>query len=290
MNTQNSPKSNMTPFAYEVLYKIYKYVSLALTAITCVFGALSFYKCSEECGNYLPTSPLTNVFCVILVIDVIFAISAMLLFKKAGRILTENKIPKYFSLIPAAAATYCLVTLSTSTERGVLDIFLMICAALTLLFCISRTVKLNDALALCAGYGQVIFGILLVARIYLDSSIEMNAPTKLLLQFAAITVSFSTLSDIRVLIDKSNAIQFVSSKALVACLCPVAFIAVTTLQRVKDGTDKEYLCFALFLLAYAACEIVKLFTANVDCCGNYYEDLDDYYVSDEKESEEQDTI
>lgn len=282
MNTQNSPKSNMTPLAYEVLYKIYKYVSLALAAITCVFGALSFYTCGEECENYLPASPLTTVFYVILVIDVIFAITAMLLFKKAGRILSENKIAKYFSLIPAAAATYCLVTLSTSTERGVLDIFFMICAALTLLFCVSRIAKLPDVLALCAGYGQVIFGILLVARIYLDSSIEMNSPAKLLLQFAAIAVSFSTLSDIRLLLGKGNAIQFVSAKAFVAFLCPVAFIATTALQKARDGTDKEYLCFALFLLAYAVCEIVKLFTANADCCGNCYEDLDDHYVSDEK--------
>ncbi len=286
MNTQKNPTSYVSPFVYETLYKTYKYATILLALLTCALGASVFILFSEESGNYLTSSSLTVVFYVLLCIDVIFAISASFLFKRADGISCESKIARYTNLVPAAAATYCLVTLSTSTERSILDILLIITAAFTVLFCVSKTAKLPDALSIGAGYGQILFCVLIVVKFYLDLSVEINAPAKLLLQFSAILAAFSTLSDIRCILGRSNAAQFVFSKTLVACLSPVAFVAVLTLPKASTGELRDYLCYAVFLLTYAICEISSLLLATVKYPEGYYEYLDSLYVpADEEEHE-----
>ena len=289
MNIKSPPTAEVTFSHSEKLLKICKGVSLALVAITFALGALAFSNSSKDNGNYLILSPLSAFFYATLVTDVVFTLFLLIIFRKAGRVKSEDKKANFLSLLPAAAATYCLVSLSANTDRGVLDVLIMISAALSILFCVSKIAKISDVLTVLSGYGQVFFGIFIVAHVYLDHSIELNSPAKLLLLFSSSLMTFSVLSDLRYTLGRNNAAHFICFRFLAACLSPVAFVAILNVSATNNGEIKKHLCFGIFLLSYALCEMIRLLLATYERPTDPQEQYRDPGAAD-SEKQEQDTI
>jgi hypothetical protein len=287
MNEQNSPKTDTNVILFEQPYKIYKYVALAISAVICALGAILFLLFSEKSSNYPIPSPLQTLFIILLVTTAMFSVLSCLFFKKAGRIGCDARLPDFFRVLPAAAAIYCIITEISAVEKNTLKILLIISAAITVMHCISRALKLHYIITATSGLAQALFGILTVAKFYLNSSVELNAPAKLLLIFGALFSVFATLADLRAILGENNAAGFVISNILSICLPVIALVAILKLPLISSVYSRDFLPYGIFFFSTAICEIVKLPFTKVCVPSEVYEELDSLYTFPEDYDDEQ---
>lgn len=249
--------------------KIYKYEGAVLAALTVIIGFISFWPLRNSESRYLPKAPLSIIIYIILAIDVIFALSALFVFKRGNRIDTEphGKLRYINSIVILSELPVFVYIGKRFVESGfnMLTLFLAITALFALLYnSIQILERREPAAAAFFGYFQILFCVIIIAELYLDLAVEMNAPVKLLIEFSAAAIILSTLADIRSLIGRPADKQHVFSKLLVAFLCPLSLIsAVIIFSGNNEKYQENYLYYSLFLFAYGICVIVKLISSRI---------------------------
>lgn len=260
MNRPQASKSKRSPLT------VYKLGTAVILLLTAAIGLIAFLAFFENGSRYFEDSPAKIILYVSLALAVIFALSAFFTSKKIGKIEITKKTPYNLSLIPTATAIAVFAIAATEItkgDNGTISIIMVISLLGVALYHLSDVFKFPSSVKLALGYVKIIFCILLISKLHLDFDVELNSPLKLLTQFSAATLVLSTLSDLRVLIDRASTGYFICSKI---CYLTVSLLgAVGALTEVVCNLDKygiDLLIYPIFFLSAAIPTAVRFFTAS----------------------------
>lgn len=260
MNRPQASESKRSPLT---IYKLGTAVILFLIAAVGLIAFLAFF---ENDSRYFEDSPVKIILYVILALAIVFAISAFFTSKKIGKIEIAPKTLYNLSLIPTATAIAIFAIAATEItkgDNGTISIIMAISLLGVALYHLSDVLKFSNTIKLALGYVKIIFCILLISKLHLDFDVELNSPLKLLTQFSAATAVLSTLSDLRILIDRASTGYFICSKI---CYLTVSLLGtVGALTEVACNLDKygiDLLIYPVFFLSAAIPTAVRFFTAS----------------------------
>ena len=238
--------------------------AVALLLIT-AFSALTFSTRIEDTRRYFASSSFTFIFYALIILTLLFAIVMSLLLKKADRLApTDNAASKYSSLLPAIALIPILIQAFRTTPRNFFSVAIMATALFSVVFCLTSLSTMPKSLALISGYMQILFCIFIIAKLYLDHSVELNAPVKVLTQFAAAATTLSVVADLRYLVERPVTAQFIFSKSAAILFSLISGIgALTEVLPHPDKYGTDYLIFPIFFFAYGIHTAVRFFSATM---------------------------
>lgn len=259
MNEQQ--KSNSLAF------RIFKIASLALALALIATAAISFAIGFDERVRYFINSPVNIPLAVILALTVVCAIASLFIFKGRAVKRNRNLIFGIFAMLPAIAtirlalqSAWDALLAFGAQENGerafdVWAVLAIVTALLSILYCFTEFFDLGKVVKLLSGYGQVLFCVVTVAKFYVDFSVELNSPIKLIIQFAAVAVLLCTLSDMREFLGRANASFFAASRLLSIALGILAAFALFAEIIPSVGAEftygNDYRTFALVFILFA---------------------------------------
>ena len=242
---------------------IYKLCTAVILAMTAVIGLVSFLVFFDSDARYFKSTSIASILYITLALTAILAISAAFLSERIGKIEIAPQSP-VLSLIPAATAITILIISIIEIVKGNTTSYATLTSVLLLgvaFYHLADALKAPAALKLALGYVKIIFCILIITRLHLDFKVELNSPLKLLAQFSAATTILSTLSDLRVIIDKSSTGYFILSKI---CFLTASLLgAIGALTEVASRPDKytiDLLIYPILFLTMAIPSAVSFFT------------------------------
>ena len=252
---------------YEARLKIYKRGALIYAILALAVTVAAFIIGAKAENRYLSDNLFTYLFYVSIALTVIFAVSALFSFKGHGICRSERSKSSILSALTCAGVICIDVTVLptvVSGEAGVLGIPILIASLFAILFSLSDIFPLGKGLTILSGYAQIFFCLFLIAKLYLGHSVEMNAPVKLLSQFSLAAVALGTLSELRILLDRSVAGMYVLS-AIFSATLPIAATAASLIEALTDPVKYTsiYLAAPLFALSFAIPSLLKLMKARV---------------------------
>lgn len=247
--------------------KKYRIASIIATLLTVIIGTIAFILRSDSVGSYFERLPFKTLLYILIILDILIALSASFIFKGKEKIDIENCArPKFLYLLPALASAYIYFSLCkqiVTFKPDALSVVLLISAVFSQIFISSEYIKTGKTLTLISGFLHIVFCILVVAKLYFDWSIELNAPLKLLIQFTAVISALSATADLRVLTDNCSLARFMRVKSILLPLSLLsgigAFIEAITHY---DNYSSAYRIFPAFFFTCAVLEAVKFITAS----------------------------
>lgn len=248
-------------------------VIFALTLTACISGSLAVSD-EDAITNYLPRVTESTVFKITLFTAL--AVSYALLFvtnrskgkqstldgqdrgkevqgkpSRTARII--SCISRYLSLLPSICSLYVFYFALSDESLGSWGNAVMITAfisAIFFLFKISGSLPVGTVLC---GFGVFAFGAIVIASLYLDHVIEINSDFKLLVQFGAVGVIISAISDTRRVLSRIASGWFISLKAIGFVLCSVCPAVIFSLPSI-EGIEFPP-CYSVYSLFYLACAV-----------------------------------
>lgn len=266
MNSDKKPikgSDNAPLVLFKIIFAFFIFASSLL-------GALVFSSSIAPDSRYFTESSGVFALNFSVVPAIIISLCAIFSFKGASIDRRENVASRIAALFTAAAATVPFIYYICSSlllprndatpASGDISMLLLAITSMTVfLFSLSAVFDLGNTITLISGYCQVAFCIITVTSFYLDYSVELNSPIKLLLQFAAVAIMISTVSDLRFIIGRPIAPFFVISKLFAAALPILYFIAfVAEIAPNMSKYSHDYAIFVPFFLCYGIASTIKL--------------------------------
>ncbi len=234
-----------------------------IAAIAALLGAAAVFLCREEPSRYLNSSPATYAFYLAIALGVVCAVACLFLFKSGTTEQSErpNLAQRIFGIVAHAALLIAAFTVITSDAPTVIKAIVII-SSLMGSFMSNESGNVNSALA--GAYAKVLFCILIISMLYIDLTVEMNSPFKLMIQFAAASVALTSLCDARRIAFGISAKLSVGAKVL-ACVLGLSSGAVTIVGAIFKGglVPTQYLIYSAYFTAEAIRAIVSLFGSRV---------------------------
>jgi ABC-type proline/glycine betaine transport system permease subunit len=244
--------------------KAYKIAAIAIFIALAVASALAFTWGFESDIRYFKDSPLTVVLVIPSVAALGLAFSSLFVFK--GQKATGHPEPlfRFVAMLPMIAMIRLIIhfiwseysRLAQSSEKATLDvwvIFIVITAVFSAIYNLSEIFEMNKPLKLISGLMQIIFCIIAIASLYVDFTVELNSPVKLLIQFSAAAMLLCMLADLRKELDLPNAAAFILSR-----ICSVSMglvSAVALFAEILPNADKYLDSYSVYSLVFIACGI-----------------------------------
>ena len=240
--------------SHTALLSAYKIGTAVLAALVGVFGTLAYLTSMTATGRYFTVSASVIILYVAIAVAVIFSFASAFLFPKGIGIESKSKIARYATVIPTVAifpviASYAKELLGDA--KSTLTIIVAVSALISLIYFISTIFDLSKALSAFSGYILILFCIAVIAVLHTDSSVEMNSPVKISLQFTAAFTALSILSDIRNLIvghtttpESITTSSYVPVRKFVGKVCNSAsrfgdFVGIKTIVHVSNKAIKR---------------------------------------------------
>ena len=278
-NSVNNAGNSAKKFA-----TVYKVASAILLAAILAVGSIAFAISFQTEGRYFVQSPIVFALYALLAVAVVLAISAPFIFKRETISENGGTFDKVFSLTTAVASALPFIyyiysdltarAAAAAAPSGSIESFysgldtptllLTVTSLFAVIFSISRALNFNRILTIISGYGTVLFCAVVITKFYLDFSVELNSPIKLLLQFSAAAMMIGTVSDLRPFLDLPSTPLLISSKlfaATVGLLNFAGFAFEVAPNIEKYGRD--YVVFAILFLIYGIAGAFRLFTVSV---------------------------
>lgn len=190
---------------------------------------------------------------VILLISVVFEIFNLLQFSRNGSI----DLLLFITGIPAAA--YYLLAFLDNDRR-----------------------KIFRPVAVMLGFFVIFWALLAIGYTYFDNFVQMNSPIKLIIQFGLISVMFSTLSDLRVLLGRPCPRSAILSNSLTMFLGYTAAFPIILRSFKSRLSDPHYSLMALALLWFAVFSVNRLadyIVSNKNCPNHSAKEEHDLRIS-----------
>jgi hypothetical protein len=247
---------------------IYKLCTAVVLITTAILGLVSFLALFEKDERYFKSSPIIIALYITVALAVLLGISAAFLSKKIGKIKIAPRAPYMLSLIPTATAVAVLaisIIEITKGNSGTHAILIAITLLGVAFYHLADVIKIPPAIRLALGYVKILFCILIITKLHLEFKVELNSPLKLLTQFSAATAILSTLTDLRILLDRISTGYFILSKI---CFLTVSLLgAIGALTEVASHPQKytlDLLIYPILFLAVAIPTAVGFFTVKED--------------------------
>lgn len=277
---QNTPPNNESgQFA-----TVYKLASAIMMTVLIATGGIAFALFFEPEGRYFVSSPAVTAFYVIIAIAITFALSAFFMFKGNTVCLPTspaNRIAAALSAIASAVpfiyyiysdasariASFSASIESATTYKGLdfLSSAIMAIAAISLICSLYLTIRENQVAALIGGYARVIFLALIITKLYLDFSVELNSPIKISVQFGAVAAMLATTACLRPIVGKKKAATFMLTQFISAAICLLCFILfLTEIAPHSAKYTTDLFAFPIMLLALGLESVVNLFLCRIE--------------------------
>ncbi len=196
-------------------------------------------------------SPFPILAALFLILSIASGIAgAILAAKKEPEVLAQPAISSYAS-IPAAVGAFGTAVWLFTAGKTWLGILSLLATAFWGL-CASPLARTYGKTILWAGFGSIIATIAYNATFYFDMSVEMNAPTKILLQMALLAAMLFVTAECRLLLGRFDRILIPVLTIFCLVLCMVTGLVVFYLLLAKKETNTVYLAAAPLLLGVGA--------------------------------------
>ncbi len=235
------------------LFNLYKLGTVTTTFLTVLMSVVLFLNNMEEGTRYFNSSMAAKCTIGLLCINLAFAASAFVVFRKGmSKPTVELGVAKYLFLLPTAVSILsAVVTVLQSTEvSSPLAIAILVTSVGSALFSLSYVADLPKALAIISGYVQLFFFVLIISKLYTDFTVEMNAPMKLFIQLTACAAIINTLSDIRFFIGREKSGLFTFSKmSFIFLTVLTSFGMIFEVVPHYESYNADYVAFPFFFLS-----------------------------------------
>ena len=252
--------------------RLYKIASAVILALILAISAVAFLIGFDEGSRYLVFSPSAAAIYTVFGIGIGFWLSGFIVFDGNSVVETDGMAHRILSFISAVGtAVFFLYYIygnfsdkqSPISGLDSLSAAMIITCVATFAYSVAKTVRAGKAPTLILGYCRTIFFALIITKLYLDFSVELNAPVKLIIQFAASALMLSTVADLRIIAGRVSAGAFVLSKLLAMALCSLnTVLLITEILPHADKYGNNYIAFSL-LIAFCGIENAFEFFASV---------------------------
>lgn len=248
--------------------KLYKIASFLITLSITVAGSTAFALSFGEHSRYFTSSLISIAFAIALGTGILFALSAIYIFKGESVKEKRSAAASVLSIVSAVGVSLSFIyyiyadvasNLAASNAPAgspeaiykgpeTIAVALTITAGLAIIYSVLKAFSQRKAAILLFGYGRILFFALIITLFYLDFSVELNSPIKLLIQFGACAAMLATISELRVIIGRSCASIFVATKLLTmlfACL-NMAALCIEIIPNI-DKYGHAYILFPVLL-------------------------------------------
>lgn len=258
-------------------YKAYKIAVAIVLCILAVASALAFTLGFEADLRYFNDSIIPIFLAIVSLAALGVALSSLFLFKKRMALRHPEPLLRFVAMLPMIAMIRLIIHVLWSEITRIFDaeagsavtidtwtVLILISAVFAVIYNLSEIFEMNKPLKLISGFLQICFCIFVIAKLYVDFSVEINSPIKLLLQFSAAAMLLCTLADFRQELGISNAPAF-----LVSRICSASFgiaSAAALFAEILPNADKYGDDYSVYPLLFIVCGIkaaVELFTSSV---------------------------
>lgn len=270
------------------LFKSYKIAFAVLLGILVISAILAFTSGFESELRYFNNSPISIPFAITAIVTLALAVSSLFTLKGCSTERYPEPLFRFVSILPTIAVIRLvfhviwseLSRLADAAENGteatldVWSLILIVAAVFSVIYNLLEIFNLNKILRMISGLMQIIFCIVAIAKLYIDFSIELNSPIKLLLQFSAAAMILCTLSDLRGELDIPNATIFSLSRICSASLGLVS--AAALFAEILPSADKYadyYSVYALVFVAYGIKSAAEFFSASICSANNFKNEI-----------------
>ena len=245
------------------LLNLYKVGAATVTILNVLMSIVLFAKNMQEGTHYFQETSAVKCTLGLFFINVCFAATTFIVFRKGeSKPVINMGLLKYTFLFPAVAAAACIFASLYSESYSSLQMALIVCALGSIIFSLSQVISMPPTASIIAGYIQLIFYILMISRLYVDFSVEMNAPIKIFIQLTAIAAMFNTLSDVRFFIGRESVRLFTFSKIAFTSLSAFTFVAAAIEVAPNLATyGKDYIIFPFYFFCACIPNAIQLFSA-----------------------------
>lgn len=269
---------NSTPNSSKKALRIFRILSAALVCSLAVACIIAFTVGFEPELRYFRNSPLTIPLTVTAVATVVLALSAFFLFKGKNAALRRESPLRFLAMLPMIAILRLIIHIAiglitnavpspSNDAQATLDpwmIGILVTAAFAVIYSLSEIFRINKAFEIISGFLQILFCILVIAKLYIDFSVEINSPVKLLLQFSATAIILCTMADLRRSFDMCSAPIFCASRLIMLALGSASAIALfAEIIPEADKYGELYSVYPLIFIAFAVKAAVELFTCSL---------------------------
>ena len=277
--------------------KLYKIASGVFVSAILIVAAITFSLSFGGESRYFISSPITTAFYVTLGAGVLFTMSSLVVFKGDAIRIKSGAVSAFFSCLSAVSTAVLFIyyiygdiatqnpgssqeifwrASAVNTSEKLIAALILVCIP-ALLYCVCKAFRLNKTLTLFLGYLRILFFALIIATLYLDFSVELNTPVKLIIQFAAAAAMLGTVSDLRVIIGRAHAATFMLSKLSSMMLSSLALITLVT--EILPGVEKygnDYIIFSIVLAVCGAESAFEFFTSIISAHFDVQTEIDHY--------------
>lgn len=265
------------------IFRSCKIAFAVLLSMLVISAILAFTLGFEADIRYFNNSPIIIPFAITAIASLALAASSLFTFKGCSTERYPEPLLRFVSILPTIAVIRLvfhviwseLSRFSDAAESGTeatLDawsLILIVAAVFSVIYNLLEIFNLNKILKMISGLMQIIFCIVAIAKLYIDFSVELNSPIKLLLQFSAAAMILCTLSDLRGELDIPNSVMFSLSRICSASLGLVS--AVALFAEILPNADKygdDYSVYALVFITYGIKSAVEFFSAQIVVADN----------------------
>ncbi len=278
-SNKNEKKQPKLCFSEQKKLLLYFFSSIILTVLTSVFGAYSVLLSQGEGSRYFADAWATHALTITLVSSIALSLSAIFVFRTDNKAILgiKSKGLRFFELLSAVSAALCAYFILTRHQENVLiqaeTVSEAILSALYAATGVSAAI-LSAAYAaailsdrapakIIKSYAEILFCIFIITSLYLDLTIELNSPYKLLIQFAAASVILAALADARQELSSCALKLLIPARLIEITLCALcAAVNITAFVQGAPIYDQDYLFFSVFFAAKAICGIIKYININ----------------------------
>lgn len=238
--------------------------SLGLSALVLLFSTLSMLLCYDRSANYFTVGAVLPFFTVALaIVAATVGIIAAILFPRDQLNTTpfSNRIQE--SLPAAIAMLLCGVCLllpqSTSFALRLITTLLLLTSAAYVMLRSRRSNRFNPSTSfVLLGFTPAIACVLLTAYYYFDTSMEMNAPVKVMVQTAVLCAMLYFTCELRYLLGRQKPRLYLALSLCTLAASSLTAIAVPLSYAFGIFNRADYLAGAVLGLGISITVLLRL--------------------------------
>ena len=241
-------------------------IAVPILAVLCsIFGAMAFYTAD---GRYFSDTIYAIAFYTSLAIGVVVTLAAPLAVGNGITVTaTQHPTSNIIAKAPAVALLGVIIGVVAKMNarcNTTVDIVILVLALASAIHYTLVGIEGYKAVVLYTGYGHCLLCLAVILSLYRDLTIELNAPFKLILQFAFTFGLFNTLANLRRTHTSCSARQFLFAKiGYVILALPCGAYAVGSLMAEQYEYGIDYVTLPLFLFASGLYTLAQLVSVRI---------------------------
>ena len=200
--------------------RIYRAIAVILALVSATVGALSILLSFDGQSRYLESSAVTALLWVCIAVGVVFAFSSLFVFKSGHNATVDVSASplRFWGILPTLIALTFPVIIFAGAHSNAFKAVAAVVCVMCVIRQLSDLLRLSPNFKLICCYSEILVAIFIISSLYVDLTIEMNSPFKLLVQFGAAVIMLDTVCDCHGIIGAVSPKTHVGTKCAVCTL------------------------------------------------------------------------